>query len=283
MNCDRREVLAAAGAGALALALPAVGAHRGAPPPWADQLGDLGVQLYTVRTLLATDFDGTMERVAKIGYKEVEFAGYYDRTPGALRRQLDSLGLAAPSAHVGLEDLGENWGRTLDAAETLGHDYLVVAWLDEKDRATLDALRGTIDKFNRAGEEALKRGIGFAYHNHDFEFTPIAGRLPYDILLAECDPEHVKFEMDLYWITKGGQDPVAYFEKYPGRFPMVHVKDMAAGPKMVDVGKGQINWARIFSKHDDAGIQHFFVEHDEPADPMASIAESYRYLRALRF
>ncbi|HET8762799.1 MAG TPA: sugar phosphate isomerase/epimerase [Gemmatimonadales bacterium] len=283
MNCDRREFIAAAGAGALALTLPAVGAACEPPLQRADRLGNIGVQLYTVRALLAKDFDGTMEQVARIGYKEVEFAGYYDRTPADLRRQLDGLGLRAPSAHIGLEDLGDNWAHTLDAAQTLGHDYLVVAWLDKKDRATLGALRSTIEKFNRAGEEATKRGIGFAYHNHDFEFSPVEGRLPYDVLLAECDPENVKFEMDLYWITKGGQDPVSYFEKYPGRFPMVHVKDMAAGQRMVSVGKGQINWARIFSKHDDAGIQHYFVEHDEPEDPMASIAESYRYLRALRF
>lgn len=283
MNCDRREFIAAAGAGALALTLPAVGAACRPPLLRADQLGDIGVQLYTVRTLLASDFDGTLAQVAKIGYKEVEFAGYYDRKPAALRRQLDGLGLAAPSAHIGLDALGDNWSRTLDDAEALGHDYLVVAWLDAKDRATLDALRETIEKFNKAGAEATKRGIGFAYHNHDFEFTPVEGRMPYDVLLAECDPENVKFEMDLYWITKGGQDPVAYFEKYPGRFPMVHVKDMAAGQRMVSVGQGQIDWARIFSKREDAGIQHFFVEHDEPTDPMASIAESYRYLRALRF
>lgn len=282
MNCDRREFLAAAGAGTLALTLP-VSLSACSRAASRDQLGDIGVQLYTVRTLLAKDFDGTLEQVAKIGYKEVEFAGYYDRAPAALRKQLDGLGLRAPSAHIGLEALGDNWSRTLDDAETLGHEYLVVAWLDQKDRATLDALRGTIEKFNRAGEEATRRGISFAYHNHDFEFTPIEGRLPYDVLLAECDPENVKFEMDLYWITKGGQEPVAYFDKYPGRFPMVHVKDMADGQKMVSVGKGQIDWARIFSKHTDAGIQHYFVEHDEPADPMASITESYQYLRALRF
>ena len=282
MNCDRREFIATAGAGALALTLPtslSACSHLAS----RDQLGDIGVQLYTVRTLLAKDFDGTMAQVARVGYKEVEFAGYYDRKPADLRKQLDSLGLSAPSAHIDLDALGDNWSRTLDDAETLGHDYLVVAWLDQKDRSTLDALSATIDKFNMAGAEATKRGIGFAYHNHDFEFTPIEGRLPYDVLLAECDPDNVQFEMDLYWITKGGQDPVAYFEKYPGRFPMVHVKDMAAGQQMVSVGKGQIDWARIFSKRDDAGIQHYFVEHDEPADPMASITESYRYLRGLRF
>jgi sugar phosphate isomerase/epimerase len=282
MNFDRREFIGAA-AGVVGAAV--VGA--GFIPPLRlqrrDQLADIGVQLYTVRSLLARDFDGTLARIAKIGYTEVEFAGYYDRKPADLRKQLDGLGLAAPSAHIGLDALGANWTRTLDDAEILGHDYLVVAWLDEKDRSSLDALRATIAKFNSAGEEAQKRGIGFAYHNHDFEFKKIDDRMPYDVLLAECDPDNVLFEMDLYWITKGGQDPVAYFDKYPGRFPMVHVKDMGADGGMVDVGKGHIDWARIFSKHDDAGIQHYFVEHDEPADPMATVAESYRYLRALRF
>jgi sugar phosphate isomerase/epimerase len=284
MNCDRREFLTLAGAGAAALALPAsipACAWGGRRP--LQQLDDIGLQLYTVRTLLASDFDHTLEAVAAIGYREVEFAGYYDRKPEALRKQLDALGLAAPSAHIGLEDLGDNWERTLDAAEALGHDYVVVAWLDQKDRGTLDALRATIAKFNQAGESARQRGIGFAYHNHDFEFTPVEDRLPYDVLLAECDPENVVFEMDLYWITKGGKDPVAYFEQYPGRFPMVHVKDMTAAGAMVSVGAGQIDWGRIFSKRDEAGIQHYFVEHDEPADPMASIRESYQYLRQLKF
>ena len=278
MNCDRRDFLAAAGAGALALTLPGPLLARS-----RDQLGDIGVQLYTVRTLLEKDFDGTLAQIAKIGYKEVEFAGYYDRKPDALRKQLDTLGLAAPSAHVGLDALRNDWSRTLDDAETMGHDFLVVAWLDEKDRSTLDALRSTIALFNKAGEEATRRGIGFAYHNHDFEFSRIDDRMPYDVLLAECDPDNVLFEMDLFWITKGGQDPVTYFDQYPGRFPMVHVKDMGAGQQMTDVGAGRIDWARIFSKHEDAGIQHYFVEHDEPADPMATVTASYRYLRGLRF
>lgn len=283
MNFDRREFIGAAAGAVGAACMPPLLPSLRPPLQTADQLGDIGVQLYTVRTLLEKDFDGTLAQIAKIGYKEVEFAGYYDRKPDALRKQLDTLGLAAPSAHVGLDALGDNWSRTLDDAESLGHDYLVVAWLDEKDRSTLDALRSTIEKFNRAGEEATKRGIGFAYHNHDFEFTPIDDRMPYDVLLAECDPDNVLFEMDLFWITKGGQDPARYFDQYPGRFPMVHVKDMGAGQQMTDVGAGRIDWARIFSKHEDAGIQHYFVEHDEPADPMASISTSYRYLRALRF
>ncbi|HET9152250.1 MAG TPA: sugar phosphate isomerase/epimerase [Gemmatimonadales bacterium] len=278
MNFDRRRFLGAAGAGALALALP---------PPLLEltgaRIGRIGLQLYTVRSLLAKDFEGTLEQVAKIGYKEVEFAGYFDRTPAQVRKLLDHLGLRAPSAHIPLESLQTDWARTLDAAEALGHEYLVVAWLDQRDRNSLAALGRTMDTFNKAGDEAWDRRIRFAYHNHDFEFTPVDGRLPYDVLLAGTDPRYVNFEMDLYWITKGGQDPLAYFQKYPGRFPMVHVKDMAAGQAMVDVGKGRIDWARIFAKRKEAGIRHYFVEHDEPPDPIASITASYRYLKGLRF
>ncbi len=124
-----------------------------------------------------------------------------------------------------------------------------------------------------------------AYHNHDFEFTPLEGRLPYDVLLAETDPQLVQLEIDLYWITKGGQDPLAYFARWPGRVPMVHVKDSAGPPdhRMTDVGGGTIDWKRIFAQRDQAGIRHLFVEHDEPRDAFASIRASYEYLRKLEF
>jgi sugar phosphate isomerase/epimerase len=111
----------------------------------------------------------------------------------------------------------------------------------------------------------------------------LSGQLPYDILLAASDPDLVKIELDLFWIVKGGGDPLAYFAKYPGRFPLVHVKDMSADGRMVDVGRGRIPFARIFAQRKAAGIRHFFVEHDEPADPFASITASYAYLRGLRF
>jgi sugar phosphate isomerase/epimerase len=138
---------------------------------------------------------------------------------------------------------------------------------------------------NRAGEAASRGGIRFAYHNHDFEFAPMENRLPYDVLLESTDPRHVSFELDLYWITKGGQDPLAYFGRWPGRFRMVHVKDSAGPPehRMADVGAGTIDWGRIFKHRKEAGTEHFFVERDDPPDPFASVAASYAYLRDLRF
>src|SRR3989475_4408761 len=143
----------------------------------------------------------------------------------------------------------------------------------------------TLFRSNRAAAQAHDAGLQFAYHNHDFEFARTEGRLPYDVLIAETDPKLVQFEIDLYWMVKGGQDPLAYFARLPGRVPMVHVKDSAGPPahRMVDVGAGKIDFKKIFAQRDQAGIRHFFVEHDQPADPFASIRASCDYLKRLEF
>ena len=254
----------------------------GGRPAGASRLPPIGVQLYTVRTLLERDFEGTLAGLAAIGFREVEFAGYHGRTPQAVRAALGRAGLVAPSAHVPVDAVRDDLPRVLEAALVMGHRHVVVAWLPEAQR-TLDGYRAAADLFNRVGQQAVGSGIGFAYHNHAFEFAPLDGRLPYDVLLERCDPRYVAFEMDLYWITTGGQDPLAYFARWPGRFPLVHVKDSAGPPdhRMVDVGAGRIPWKAIFARREQAGIRHYFVEHDEPRDPLASVRRSYEYLRRL--
>lgn len=262
--------------------------------PWNDilrmhsgRIDKIGVQLYTVRKEMERDFEGTLARVAGIGFKEVEFAGYFNRSPEQVRNILATLKLESPAGHMPYEALADPsaWLRILDTANTIGHQYVVIAWTPQEERRTPDDWKRVAEKFNRAGRAAKEAGLTFAYHNHDFEFTSLGqGPIPFDLLLAETDPALVKIEMDLYWITLGGQDPFRYFAKYPGRFPMVHVKDMKKGgerPQMVDVGKGDIDFRSIFARREEAGIRHFFVEHDEPADPVASISASYQYLRAL--
>jgi sugar phosphate isomerase/epimerase len=277
VTIDRRGFLAALAA----LATASRVANRAALA--ATHLKVIGVQLYTVRDLLQKDFEGTLARLASIGFREVEFVEYYGRNPQAVRAALQTAGLDAPSAHVPIEAARANWPRVLEAAHAIGHKHVVVAWLPETERRTLDAYRAAAELFNRVGEQARAAGIRFAYHNHAFEFGRLEGRIPYDVLLERCDPRHVSFEMDLYWITKGGQDPLAYFARWPGRFPMVHVKDSAGPPehRMVDVGAGTIPWSAIFARREQAGIQHYFVEHDAPADPLASVRASYEYLRCL--
>jgi sugar phosphate isomerase/epimerase len=278
---NRRTFLLRTAAGLTTIGLP--GRLVGAPG--VTPLDRIGVQLYTVRDAVQRDLEGTLARVAAVGYQEVEFAGYAGRTAAQVRDALRRAGLSAPSAHVSLAALGQGWNRVLDDAHTIGHRYLVMPWLDEKDRPNLDAYRRIADRLNRAGEMASRAGLRLGYHNHAFEFTEVENRLPYDVLLEATDPAHVLLELDLYWITKGGQDPLAYFADWPGRFRLVHVKDSAGPPehRMADVGSGTIEWARIFAHRKQAGIEHFFVERDDPPDPFASIPASYAYLSDLRF
>jgi sugar phosphate isomerase/epimerase len=249
------------------------------------KLDKIGVQLYTLRHEMERDFEGTLRRVAGIGFQEVEFAGYFGRTPKQVHDLLAELKLDSPSAHMPYESLETNWQEILDQARAIGHEYVLIAWTPEEARKTLDDWKRIAEKFNRSAEAARRSGLKFGYHNHNFEFIPIDGKVPFDLLLAETDASLVKIEMDLYWITLAGGDPLVYFRQFPGRFPMVHVKDLKKGdqPQMVDVGVGDINFKAIFARREQAGIQHFFVEHDEPPDAWASVAASYRYLRGLEF
>ncbi len=262
------------------------------------KIDKIGLQLYTVRDLMKRDFDGTLAKVAAIGYKEVEFAGYFDHSPKDVRAAVDRRGLTAPSAHIDYKSLGEKFPEVIEAAKVVGHEYLVNPWIDEEIRKQPDGWKHAAETFNRAGEACKKAGIQFAYHNHWFEFLPVNGKLPYDLLLTECDPNLVKMELDLCWITVGGQDPLKYFDRYPGRFPLVHVKDVKRVPPvtaggaqdfgssmkdMTEVGSGIIDWKKIFAQSDKAGIKHYFVEHDNPKKPLESIKKSYDYLASLRF
>ena len=250
------------------------------------KLGPIGIQLYTVRRELAKDVEGTLAKLAAIGYREVEFAGYPEGTAKSLRAILDRLHLRAPSGHVGTQALRTDWARTLEQAATVGQQYVVVAFIPQEERRTADDWKRMAAAFNRAGEAAKAAGLQFCYHNHDFEFPPLEGAVPYDLLLSSADPKLVQLELDLYWITKAGRDPLDYFAKWPGRFPLVHVKDMDATPNkfFADVGKGTIDFRRIFRRAGQAGIKHYFYEQDETSgSPFDSAKASYEYLRALTF
>jgi len=277
---ERREFVKTLAAAGVAIACPQTLRTTHA----ARRLDKVGLQLYTVRDKMKDDFEGTLAHVAEIGYKEVEFAGYFGHSPADVKAILDRHGLSAPSTHIALA--GEDaWQTSLETAKAIGHEYIVVPWIPEERRKTLADWKSVADVFNRAARQAHDAGLQFAYHNHDFEFPKVDGQVPYDVLLQNTDPKLVQLEIDLYWMTKGGQDPLAYFARWPGRIPLVHVKDSAGAPehKMVDVGQGKIDWKRIFAKQDQAGIKHFFVEHDQPPQPFDDIAVSYRYLKNLEF
>jgi sugar phosphate isomerase/epimerase len=262
----------------------------------------VGIQLYTVRNAMKTDFEGTIAKVAATGYKEVEFAGLNGHSPKDVRAIIDRNGLTSPSMHVDLNVIQSKWPETLETAHTLGQSYVLCAYINAPQR-TADGWKKTAEVFNKAGEDAKKVGIQFGYHNHSFEFESypaLGGKTAYDYLLAELDPKNVIMELDLCWISVAGKDPLAYFAKYPGRFPLVHVKDYVSDPNstkdfdgatgpsikfkghLADVGQGSIDWKKIFSHSDEAGIKHYFVENDDAKD-FNDIKISYDYLHELRF
>jgi sugar phosphate isomerase/epimerase len=262
------------------------------------------MQLYTVRGMMGTDVPGTIAKVAKIGYKEVEFAGYpYLYSPKDLRAILDANGLSSPSVHVSYDVVQHRMPQAIEAAHVIGHRYIICPWIDDSQRASADGYKRAAELFNKAGEASHKAGVQFGYHNHFWEFLPdknLGDKLPYDFLLESCDPSNLTMELDLCWITVAKKDPVAYFKKYPGRFSEVHVKDLNKIPaiipgknsdEMIDdvaasftpIGGGVIDWKTLLPAAQGAGVKHFFVENDKPKDAIENLTESYAYLSKLRF
>jgi sugar phosphate isomerase/epimerase len=243
----------------------------------------IGLQLYSLRREMAADFEGTLAQLAEIGFTEMEFAGYHGRTAAEVRRILDGFGLSSPAAHIPLTAIRQDLEREIEVAATIGQDYIVVPSLPADERS-LDDYRRHAETLNRAGERAKDSGVIMAYHNHDYEFDiQEGGRIGYDILTSQTDPDLVVFEMDLFWAEEAGYDATFYFLKYPGRYPMLHVKDRSGAGQMVDVGRGYINFAELFSYASKAGFRHYFIEHDNPSDGVNSISYSYNSLRDLRF
>lgn len=277
----RRTLLKGAAALAVTPWLSACGGES--KPAAGKQLERIGIQLYTVRNQMAEDVPGTLQALADIGYNEVEFAGTFGHTAADVRSFLDAAGLASPSAHIGLDDIRNTPVQLIETAQTLGQVYLALGWLAPEERGTLDDYRGHIDLVAGFAEQCRDAGLQFAWHNHDFEFEELEGQRPMDLVLDRTDPDLVQVELDLYWITKAGVDPFTYFERYPGRFPLCHVKDMTADTNMADVGDGTIDFAAIFAASDRAGFKHYYVERDDAEDPLKSAARSYKAVAELTF
>lgn len=242
----------------------------------------LGVQLYTLRDRMAEDVGRTLDEVAGIGYREVEFAGLFDHPPRRVAEMLEASGLSAPSTHVPLGRLESGLDALLDEAETLGHEWLVVPSVPG-DLFNPDGFRRMAEVLDRAGEASRDRGIGVAFHNHNREFADLGnGETGMGILLANGRPGLVSFQLDLFWTVHAGEDPLAWFAEHPGRFVSVHAKDRTAEGDMVAVGDGVMDFATILAAGEAAGVRHVFVEHDRPDDSLMSVARSYRTLSQLR-
>jgi sugar phosphate isomerase/epimerase len=281
----RREFLGTLGITAVgAAALAALKPSQLAALDAAKRL-PLGIQLYTMRSVMEHDFDGTLASVSALGYREVEFAGYYGRTPAQIRETLAKYHLTSPSSHIPLPASDAAWEHALADAKAIGNEWAVIPWLDPSLRKTPDDWHRLAARLNQLGASANKAGLKLAYHNHDFELARNGDGTFLDLLAAETDPKRVNFEMDVYWVHKGGGDPLAFFKKYPGRFPLLHLKDASPAPeqRIVDVGSGVIDYKRILVAGRAQGAKHAYVENDQPADPLASARASGTYLSKLNY
>ena len=268
-----------------------------------------GLQLFTFFNVIDDDVKGTLQKIANIGYKNIESAfskkgGYYGMKPKEFASILKDMGMQWKSHHVigapfklppnakppagpdgkpisipPMKNLRDNYQEVIDEVAESGVTYLVCA---STPIGTLEEIKSSIAVLNKTAEAAGKAGLQFAYHNHDAEFKTVEGVVPYDLFLSETDPAKVKMELDLAWAVKGGSDPVALFEKHRGRFPLWHVKDLDAERKTIlPVGEGTIDFKRIFAAADVAGLQNYFVEHDMPVDAFGSVTESIKNLKKM--
>lgn len=297
---SRRRLLLAGLSTALAGAAPA---RRSS----ADPLGrPIGIELWTVNEPMKRDAAGTLRKLAQIGYREVETAGFVGRTPQEFRRLLDDAGLAAVAAHLDF-DLA-NLDATFAQAHTLGASFAAASSLLEtvgkqmstkpawKSGMSLEEAHRTAEAANRIGEAARRAGLKFALHNHDREFVDLGdGTVGYDVVWRETDPALVHFEIDCGWMVFAGRDPIDYFRKYPGRIPLIHVKDFLpkqnphAAPhteemRGAELGRGVVDYRPIFAAAKSAGLEHYFVEQEGPFARMNELEAArvdYAYLHAI--
>jgi len=257
---------------------------------WAAKQLPLGVQLYTVRNLAEGDLASVLKQVRGIGYDEVEtYWNVYTHPAPTLRKMISDAGLRVPSGHFDYDGLSGKF----DYAKELGVQWMVCPMLPQGKWDSIDIFHIAAKQFNEWGKRAKDLGMRFAFHNHDYEFRSFNGTTGYDVLLKETDPELVFFEMDCYWITQSGHDPVQMMQKLGPRVRMIHLKDRKPGfPSSYDmkpssmhvteVGHGSIQWKAVLQQAEQQGIEHYFVEQDEtPGNPVASIQSSYRYLRTI--
>ena len=278
----------------------------------------VGLQLYTLGNLMTTDPKGTLQKIAAIGYKELESAGsqkgnFYGYTPKEFAAMVKEAGMQWRSAHVGgapfsieqimkmaktaedsariqkmaeqfknmpkMLNLKENYQQLADSAAEGGLTYLVCSSIPV---SALDEIKTAVDVFSKTGEACKKNGVQFAYHNHTTEFDEVEGHRPFDYILANTDKELVKMELDLAWATKAKQDPVELFKLHPGRFPLWHVKDLDKNTmNPAEVGTGVVDFKRIFDNAKESGMKYFFVEQDQAPQPLQNVTNSFNYLNKI--
>lgn len=244
----------------------------------------IGLQLFTLRELLAKDFVGTLEKVAALGYDGVEFAGYGNLEASEMKKVLDDLGLVAAGAHVPLDMLENELSAVIDYNLEIGNKFVSCPWVAEERRQSASDWKKLAESLNRIGEETKRNGIQLCYHNHAFEFEKFDSKYALDILYEHTDPELVKAELDIYWISRGGENPAEYIRKYANRVPLVHLKDVAddEAKSFAEVGEGTLDLASVFAASESSGAQWYIVEQDVcKRPPLESIKISINNLRQM--
>jgi sugar phosphate isomerase/epimerase len=318
---DRRSFIqsaasAVAGSSIAGVALAANDRQRAIPR--------VGLQLFTVPVLLEKDLEAGLRQIAQIGYKELELygpypysaqsaherwravvpqlkftqSGFFGRTAQQFKALLDRNGLSAPSIHIDLETLQTRLEQTADMAHLLGHRHVGISSLPAAMRGTADDYRRAADQFNELGARMAKHQLRFLYHNHGYGLKPVDGKVPLHALIERIDPKVVSLEMDVYWTTAGGADPAAMLDAYPGRYKLIHLKDMKQVmrfegdggdpsqwvklfPYMTNAGQGALDIANVVAHAKRAGVEHFIVEFDQAADPIGTLNANYRFLSSL--
>jgi sugar phosphate isomerase/epimerase len=259
--------------GGLALPCPAVGQSPGWLP---------GLQLYTVRDRLAADLPGTLRLVAEAGYREVELFGPVSPVVRTMAENLRRHRLSAPAMHAGYEELRDDPGTVAADARILGAGFVVCPSIDAELRRTPDDWKRVCRSLAASGRALRERGLTLAYHNHDFEFVPFAdGTTPFGLMTTATDPRDLKLELDVYWVAKAGLDPVRTLEERRDRIVLLHLKDLGADGATVELGAGRLDFPAIVRTALAGGVRHLFVEQDDSADPLRSIATSLAFLRRL--
>ena len=271
----------------------------------------IGLQLFTVMSNLEQDFEGTLKTVADIGYREVETIGTFGRDPTMLRGLLDKYGLKSPSQHlvpgnlyqlfsqfvahkISAEDIGRQWQQTMridrmrpiieeaiGRARILGQQYICLQIIWPEQYATRELLDGFCKALDTAGRLCADAGMTFNFHNHSEEFKRINDYVPYDVIVEATDPRIVKLEMDVYWMVHAGQDPLKYLASNPGRYKQFHLKDSTPDGDFAAVGHGTVDFPKLLSAAEKAGVEHYYVEFDRSDDPLKVIRDSYTYLHTV--
>jgi len=256
----------------------------------------IGLQLYSLRDVIKKDVEGTLKQVAAIGYKTIETYSYgdekiFDIAFSDFVKMTNDLGLKIVSGHYSTGfnsekkgNLRNDWEKAVSDAKSAGQEYVVVPYLDKDERKTIDDYKKVCELMNKGAEVCKQYDIRMGYHNHEFEFEKIDDQVPYDVMLAELDPNLVAMELDLYWAVYAGVKPLDYFTKYPSRFELWHVKDMDKADRELnaDVGTGTIDFVELFKHADHAGMKHYFIEQEDyPVSPAESIKKSFENLNKM--